>query len=296
VSAIKSMARAAMAAFVLAAMMWDADAQQPADELPHVQWDEDFIVHDLNADGYDDIVQIGDTYSYGEWIPEESGVWVMNGFDGVVSLLEAGSYVDLRVMNRRLQALKDGLPQIWETVYLLRGALPPFRIAYGEPNPSNRTYRGRFVFTTTEPLSTLLLACKGYACEQDLVVEIRVKATETQSLLFERRASIDDPRLKVVGQTWIYTPTLWTPSWSGWGLAWDVCIAHACASQDGGWSAMEVEPPLASPDMNGDGVVNTIDLGMFKAIFMTDDPRGDFNGDGIVNVLDLGLFKQDFLR
>jgi uncharacterized repeat protein (TIGR03806 family) len=47
-------------------------------------------------------------------------------------------------------------------------------------------------------------------------------------------------------------------------------------------------------DLNNDGIVNPLDLGLFKRRFGTSDPDADFNGDGIVNPLDLGIFKRLF--
>jgi hypothetical protein len=45
-------------------------------------------------------------------------------------------------------------------------------------------------------------------------------------------------------------------------------------------------------DLNNDGMVNNLDLGLFKQRYGGTDPDADFNGDGAVNNLDLGLFKQ----
>jgi len=48
-------------------------------------------------------------------------------------------------------------------------------------------------------------------------------------------------------------------------------------------------------DLNNDGIVNAIDLGLFKqAFFSFGDVVSDLNGDGVVNSLDLGLFGQLF--
>jgi hypothetical protein len=53
-------------------------------------------------------------------------------------------------------------------------------------------------------------------------------------------------------------------------------------------------------DLNNDGIVNSLDLGLFKKAFGTADAdpdlkaAADFNGDGRVNSLDLGLFKKMF--
>jgi hypothetical protein len=51
---------------------------------------------------------------------------------------------------------------------------------------------------------------------------------------------------------------------------------------------------LCDPDLNGDGIVNFLDLGSFKALFFTSDPHADFDGDGDVNFVDLGILKSYF--
>ncbi|MFK7887554.1 MAG: right-handed parallel beta-helix repeat-containing protein [Gammaproteobacteria bacterium] len=48
------------------------------------------------------------------------------------------------------------------------------------------------------------------------------------------------------------------------------------------------------PDLNNDGVVNIIDLGLMREVFFTDNADADLNGDGVVNVTDLGLLRVLF--
>ncbi|MFK7887738.1 MAG: PKD domain-containing protein [Gammaproteobacteria bacterium] len=48
------------------------------------------------------------------------------------------------------------------------------------------------------------------------------------------------------------------------------------------------------PDLNNDGVVNVIDLGILRSVFFTNDPDADLNGDGVVNVIDLGIMRSRF--
>ena len=52
---------------------------------------------------------------------------------------------------------------------------------------------------------------------------------------------------------------------------------------------------LCDSDLNNNGVVNTVDLGLFKSVFFTADPDADFNCNGVVNVTDLGIMKLNFL-
>ena len=48
------------------------------------------------------------------------------------------------------------------------------------------------------------------------------------------------------------------------------------------------------PDLNDDGDVNFVDLGLMKAAFFGTDPVADLNGDGAVNFLDLAIMKDFF--
>lgn len=47
-------------------------------------------------------------------------------------------------------------------------------------------------------------------------------------------------------------------------------------------------------DLNQDGVVNFLDLGLFRQRFMSTDPDADLDGSGVVNAADLGLLKFGF--
>jgi len=52
---------------------------------------------------------------------------------------------------------------------------------------------------------------------------------------------------------------------------------------------------ICDGDLNNDGRVNSLDLGLFKAAFFTfGNLPADLNGDQIVNSLDLGIFKRLF--
>jgi hypothetical protein len=53
---------------------------------------------------------------------------------------------------------------------------------------------------------------------------------------------------------------------------------------------------LCDADLNNDGWVNSLDLGLFKARFFDIDADADLNGTGFVNSLDLGLFKKLFAK
>ncbi len=50
------------------------------------------------------------------------------------------------------------------------------------------------------------------------------------------------------------------------------------------------------PDLNNDGVVNFVDLGILRSVFFTPDADADFNGDGVVNFVDLGIMRSRFFQ
>lgn len=51
---------------------------------------------------------------------------------------------------------------------------------------------------------------------------------------------------------------------------------------------------ICDADLNNDGIVNAVDLGLLRSLFFSADPDADFNGDGVVNVLDLGIIRLRF--
>ena len=57
---------------------------------------------------------------------------------------------------------------------------------------------------------------------------------------------------------------------------------------------------LCDADLNNDGVINFIDLGILKAAFFATpvapnwNPNADFNGDSLINFVDLGVLKSAF--
>lgn len=51
---------------------------------------------------------------------------------------------------------------------------------------------------------------------------------------------------------------------------------------------------IASPDNNGDCVVNAIDLSVFAAAYGTANPCHDYNCDGVVNAIDLSIFAAHY--
>ena len=56
------------------------------------------------------------------------------------------------------------------------------------------------------------------------------------------------------------------------------------------WSVTSKNPG----DVNGDGVVNVLDLTIIARGFGTDSKKGDVNGDGLVNILDLVFVANQF--
>ncbi len=48
------------------------------------------------------------------------------------------------------------------------------------------------------------------------------------------------------------------------------------------------------PDINGDGIVNFIDLSLFSQVFLSNDEVADFNSDGVVNFIDVLVMSELF--
>ena len=73
------------------------------------------------------------------------------------------------------------------------------------------------------------------------------------------------------------------------------CIAM---TTDVGYQSLVIKlPPPCPADTNGDGVINTLDLGTLLSHFgqsVTPSTNGDINGDGVVNTLDLGSMLSLF--
>ncbi|MFT5425059.1 MAG: hypothetical protein ACI89L_002866, partial [Phycisphaerales bacterium] len=56
-----------------------------------------------------------------------------------------------------------------------------------------------------------------------------------------------------------------------------------------------VVEPACPADVNGDGVIDNGDIGIFITLFLAQDPAVDFTGDGIVDNGDIGAFIVAFL-
>ena len=74
---------------------------------------------------------------------------------------------------------------------------------------------------------------------------------------------------------------------SGW-----VNVEHALPNLDGEMY-LRVTPKNPA-DVNGDGIVNILDLILVAQGFGTDSLEGDVNGDGVVNVFDLVMVANQF--
>ena len=82
--------------------------------------------------------------------------------------------------------------------------------------------------------------------------------------------------------------------WSGDATfgKWRCRVSSPCASTNSDPATL-----TKLPNINSDGVINTLDLGILLAHFGTSVPRytlGDINGDGVVNTIDLGKLLASF--
>ncbi|MFK8014725.1 MAG: thrombospondin type 3 repeat-containing protein [Gammaproteobacteria bacterium] len=50
------------------------------------------------------------------------------------------------------------------------------------------------------------------------------------------------------------------------------------------------------PDLNGDCIVNVVDLGILRSLFFSNNPDADFDNSGTVNVADLGIMRSVFFE
>ena len=79
-----------------------------------------------------------------------------------------------------------------------------------------------------------------------------------------------------------------------------VNVEHALPNLDGEMYLKTVESGEGRvvsknpADVNGDGVVNILDLTLVAQTFGTDKPEGDVNGDGVINVFDLAIVADQF--
>lgn len=49
---------------------------------------------------------------------------------------------------------------------------------------------------------------------------------------------------------------------------------------------------ICDPDLNNNGVVNFLDLGIMRSVLFTTDPDADLDGNGSVNFIDLGIMRS----
>lgn len=106
-------------------------------------------------------------------------------------------------------------------------------------------------------------------------------------MLFSDAAIAADPNLTTVSITGIKDS-------DGDGLGDDLDNCRDVSNPDQRDTDADGFGNRCDADFNNDGVVNFVDLGLFRQGFMGTDPNLDLNGDGSVNALDLGLMRLMF--
>jgi hypothetical protein len=91
------------------------------------------------------------------------------------------------------------------------------------------------------------------------------------------------------GDTDEFGQTRWSVSplagGSNWGMGSRIVI-------NGELHPLAVALTFISADMNGDGFVNLVDVGLFVAALETNTLTADFNGDGAINLGDVSMLAQ----
>ena len=73
-------------------------------------------------------------------------------------------------------------------------------------------------------------------------------------------------------------------------------LADVADDQDNCLAVANADQADEDGDVDNDGIVNVVNLGIFGSRFFSTDPEADFSGDGIVNATDLGLLRSMFLQ
>ncbi|MFT5425015.1 MAG: hypothetical protein ACI89L_002820, partial [Phycisphaerales bacterium] len=125
------------------------------------------------------------------------------------------------------------------------------------------TYKGSTILP-----STLTLLRSGQVVQNAAAYEITLIPIAASPVLFHEPVSMDMLFTAPPGETSSVTIT-------------DSGFTHA--------------PPPCQADINGDGVIDNGDIGVFITLFLAQDPAVDFTGDGIVDNGDIGAFIAAFL-
>jgi hypothetical protein len=80
----------------------------------------------------------------------------------------------------------------------------------------------------------------------------------------------------------------------GVGNACDDCVLEANPDQSD--TNADGYGNLCDADLNGDGVVNAVDLARLKSVFFKADADADLDGNGVVNAVDLARLKASFFK
>ncbi|USN98268.1 MAG: hypothetical protein H6810_08775 [Phycisphaeraceae bacterium] len=78
------------------------------------------------------------------------------------------------------------------------------------------------------------------------------------------------------------------------GMVIDCVVTSACGSTTSGTATLAVEAPSCIADLNGDGLLDLVDVNLFVGAFVGGDPLADLNDDGLLDLLDIGLFVNAF--
>lgn len=129
------------------------------------------------------------------------------------------------------------------------------------------------------------------------IISLRMHALDSRRMPPVGTGIVDSEAVSVI-DAWISAADVcdWYPDTDTDGTTdnLDNCTSSSNASQRD--SDSDGYGNRCDADLNNDLLTNSLDLGLFKQVFVTADAESDLNGDGVVNSLDLGLFKLMFLE
>jgi len=206
--------------------------------------------------------------------------------------------IDAFVLNYRIRGLQGlGIVGGSDAIQVLR------QLANDSSSPDIQVVANEVLATVLSPTLTTLSSSKNPTLLGELVTFTATVTSTTNTFLSGTVTFMD-------GAVTLGSVSLTTSGHATFTTSSLIVGAHSIVAVYGGDFALaasssapfsETVVRLTLGDVNTDGVVNCVDLGIVKASFGKKtgqpgfDPRADVNGDGVVNVLDLSAVARQLL-